>query len=62
MVIVNLISNTTTKQGLKVHASLDPNQYETGIKVSDDDFNKIAITKDAFHGEWNYQISPRKAT
>lgn len=36
MVIVNLIGNTTTNQGLKVHASLDQNQYQVGIKVSSD--------------------------
>jgi transposase len=33
--IVELISNTTTRQGLTVRAALDTNIYETGIKVSD---------------------------
>lgn len=58
--IVNLIGHTTTQQGLQVYSKLDPNQYQLGIKVSDEDFNAIAITKDTFHGEWNYQINPRK--
>lgn len=62
MVIVSLIGNTSTKHGLTVHAQVDPNQYQIGIKVSDEDFNAIAITKDTFHGEWNYQISPRNST
>jgi hypothetical protein len=62
MVIVNLISHTTTQQGLQVYAEVDKNQYEVGIKVSDEDFNAIAITKDTFHGEWNYQIRPRTVT
>ena len=62
MVIVNLISHTTTQQGLQVYAEVDKNQYEVGIKVSQEDFNAIAITKNTFHGEWNYQISPRTLT
>ncbi|MEG4076373.1 ISAzo13 family transposase [Microcoleus sp. Pol14C2] len=59
MIIVNLISHTTTFEGLQVSAELDKNHYEIGIKVSDEDFNAIEISKDVFHGEWNYQISPR---
>ena len=60
-VIVNLIGNTTTAQGLKVQARLDDNQYKTGIKVTDEQFNTIALRRRRFHGDWNYQISPRKA-
>jgi len=59
-VIVNLIGTTTTQQGLEVHAQLDENRYETGIKVTDEQFNAIAIRRKRFHGDWNYQISPRK--
>lgn len=59
-VIVNLIGSTTTEQGLEVRAHLDQNQYKTGIKVIDEQFNTIAIRRQRFHGDWNYQISPRK--
>ncbi len=59
-VIINLISSTTTEQGLEVHAQLDDNHYKTGIKVSDAQFQTIAIRRKRFHGDWNYQISPRK--
>jgi transposase len=59
-VIVNLIGSTTTEQGLEVRAHLDQNQYKTGIKVTDEQFNTIAIRRQRFHGDWNYQISPRK--
>jgi hypothetical protein len=59
-VIVSLIGSTTTEQGLKVHAQLDENQYKTGIKVTNEQFNAIAIRRKRFHGDWNYQISPRK--
>ena len=61
-VIVNLIGSTKTEQGLKVYAQLDENRYKTGIKVTDEQFNAIAIRRKRFHGDWNYQISPRKVT
>ena len=59
-VIVNLISNTTTEQGLIVKAALDETVYETGIKVSDEELAKVLLTRASFHGEWNYTIRPRK--
>jgi len=57
-VIIGLINGTTTKTGLKVTAKLDERKYETGIKISDDEFAKINIKKNIFHGEWNYEIYP----
>jgi len=58
-VVVNLIGSTKTRSGLKIKAKLDLNEYPTGIEVSDEDFLKIKIKKNKFHGEWNYTISPR---
>ncbi|MBD1913840.1 ISAzo13 family transposase [Leptolyngbya sp. FACHB-8] len=58
--VINLISNTTTGTGLEVHAQLDDNLYPTGIQVTDEQFNAIAIERCRFHGEWNYRIVPRK--
>jgi len=58
-VVVNLIGSTTTTKGLKVKSELDTNKYEKGIKVSDEDFKKINIRRDSFHGEWNYTIVPQ---
>ncbi len=57
--VVNLISQTTTQTGLKVHAQLDEQIYETGIEILADEFASIAIERDEFHGEWNYRIKPR---
>jgi len=57
-VIVDLISATTTKTGLTVRCELDTNAYPKGIVVSDREIAEINITRDAFHGEWNYTISP----
>ena len=59
-VIVNLISNTTTKNGLTVRAALDTNHYETGIEISDDALARVKLTPATFHGEWNYTIRPSK--
>jgi hypothetical protein len=58
--IVNLIAGTTTKTGLTVHAVLDTDVYETGIKVSDEQMAKLNIRPAKFHGEWNYSIAPRR--
>lgn len=58
--IVNLIGNTTTKRGLKIIAELDENEYQKGIKISDEELKKVNIEKNEFHGEWNYKIIPDK--
>lgn len=58
-VVVNLIGSTKTRSGLKIKAKLDLNEYPTGISVSEEDFLRIKIKKNDFHGEWNYTISPR---
>ena len=56
--VIELISHTTTKEGLTVTAVKDSNMYPTGIKVSDDDMAQLNITREPFHGEWNYTIRP----
>lgn len=56
--IVNLIAGTRTSTGLKVKAAIDNNEYETGIKVSDEDLNMLNLRVEDFHGEWNYIVMP----
>jgi hypothetical protein len=56
--VVNLIGSTRTESGLTVQAVLDENQYEKGIKVSDEELRAVKLEKDDFHGEWNYKIHP----
>jgi Rhodopirellula transposase DDE domain len=58
-VVVNLIGSTKTKTGLHIQAELDTNSYESGIKVSDEELATVRMEKAAFHGEWNYTISPK---
>jgi len=59
-VIVNLIAGTTTRTGLIVKAALDTNRYPTKIKVSDEQLGRLHLKPHAFHGEWNYTLSPRR--
>lgn len=58
-VIVNLIANTTTKNGLKVQARKDENSYAKGIKISDKELATVNMERSHFRGEWNYVISPQ---
>ena len=57
--IVSLIGATTTKAGLVVRCELDTRAYPRGIKVPDEDMDALNITRDHFHGEWNYTIKPQ---
>jgi hypothetical protein len=56
--IVELIGNTRTKEGLVVQAELDTNRYPTGKKVREELLRQVRLSRDSFHGEWNYTISP----
>lgn len=58
-IVVQLIGNTATSEGLEVHAWLDASQYEKGIKVTDAELAECHIKPNKFHGEWNYDIIPR---
>jgi hypothetical protein len=61
-VIVQLIGSTSTDTGLKVCCEIDGNLYPKGIKVPDEEMQAINISRDEFHGEWNYTISPNQQT
>jgi hypothetical protein len=55
--VVNLIGATKTRKGLRVKAVLDENKYEKGIKITNEELEKINLLRHEFHGEWNYTIS-----
>jgi hypothetical protein len=57
--VLNLISSTTTSKGLTVKAELDSNKYTKGIKITDSLMRMLDISRDEFHGEWNYTIRPQ---
>jgi transposase len=60
-VVLELLSQTTTKEGLTVTAQKDSNTYPTGIKVTDEELHALHLLRDTFHGEWNYTILPQSS-
>ena len=58
-VVVESIGHTTTETGLEVHAWLDESKYETGREVTEEELAECMIKRDAYHGEWDYEIHPR---
>ena len=56
--IVQLIGAVSTKTGLKVIAKKEEKEYESGIKISDEEMEELNLFKHKFHGEWNYTIKP----
>jgi hypothetical protein len=58
--VVRLIAGTTTAKGLTVTCRLDRRNYPAGRKVSDEQMAEVHLTPQAFHGEWNYVIRPRR--
>jgi DNA-binding phage protein len=61
-IIVSLIAGTRNASGLRVNAELDTRIYETGIEITDEQWNSIRLQRDDFHGEWNYTIMPHIAS
>jgi hypothetical protein len=58
--VINLIGNTTNRGGLVVRARLDRRKYPVGKKVSAKELRELSIERDAFHGDWNYVVKPRR--
>ena len=54
--IINFISSTTTKTGLKVKAELDTHEYQTGKKITDEQMHSLTLTPHTTHPAWNYTI------
>jgi hypothetical protein len=59
-IVVESIGATTTETGLEVHAWIDAGTYEKGRKVSDEELAECNIKRHDYHGEWNYEIHPRR--
>jgi len=57
-IVVESIGATTTETGLEVHAWIDDGTYEKGRKVSDEELAECNVQRNAYHGEWNYEIHP----
>jgi transposase len=59
-VVLELISHTTTNEGLTVTAVKDSQTYPTGLKVTDEELAALNLFREPFHGEWNYTIKPQE--
>ena len=57
--LVNLISSTTTNNGLTVIARLDETEYEKGRKFTKNDMESLNIHAHDIFPNWNYSILPR---
>jgi hypothetical protein len=58
--VVETIGQTRTATGLRVKARLDPKRYPTGVAVTRAQMNALALHRHDFHGEWNYDLRPRR--
>ena len=59
--VVELIGNTRTKTGLRVTAKLDNGRYPIGVVTTNDEMRALVLRKDDFHGDWNYEFTPRRS-
>ncbi|RQW98428.1 ISAzo13 family transposase [Micromonospora inaquosa] len=57
-VIVQSIAATTTRTGLRVHAELDTNTYDTGVRISDRQHEALPVIRHDWHPDWNYTLRP----
>jgi hypothetical protein len=47
-------------EGLRITAKLDPREYETGEKITDEQMQQINIEPHKTQPKWNYTISNRR--
>ena len=58
--VINLIGATRTKSGLRVKAMLDEGTYELGIKIPDEETDRLDLRPHRTLPAWNYTLVPRK--
>lgn len=58
--VVALIANTSTSTGLRVKAKLDERKYPKSAEVTKAQMTQLKLRREAFHGEWNYELQARK--
>lgn len=57
--VVNYISTTRTKTGLRVDAHLVHADYPTGVKVADNEMKDLSVRHHDTQRSRNYTVSPR---
>jgi hypothetical protein len=60
-VIVELVAATTTQTGLRILAEWDQGDYPKGVEGTDAELAAVPLTRHAWHGEWNYDVTPPKS-
>ena len=56
--ILKFIRTTKTESGLTVGAYLMPENYDTGIKISDAEMRQLNLVPHEMLGRWNYTVRP----
>src|SRR5450631_1174951 len=56
--ILKFIRTTKTESGLTVSAYLIPENYDTGIKISDTEMRQLNLVPHEMLGRWNYTVRP----
>ena len=56
---MNLIAQTTTKQGLCIRAAADRTLYKKARVVTDLEMTHLKMRRNRIRGQWNYRISPQ---
>jgi len=59
--VIQLISATTTRTGLHIKARLDKRVYATGIKIANEEMEKLNLRLHEKHPQWNYSLSPSRS-
>ena len=59
--VVQLIGHVTTSTGLRVTAKLDKRKYPKGVSFTKAQMAELALHQDDFHGDWNYELRPRRS-
>ena len=56
--MLNFLKATTTEKGLVVKATLCKTHYQTGLKISDEQMERLNLSKHDTLPQWNYTIQP----
>lgn len=58
-VLLSCLRGTRTTTGLRVRAWLNPHTYSHGVKVSDQQMQRLRLNYHSICPQWNYTIEPR---
>jgi len=58
--VVNMISATKTKQGLRIKAVLDKRRYETGVKISNEQMKELNLQPHRQNPSGTIRFSPQR--